>query len=92
MLSEIQTMRGTVRGKTIELDQDVGVADGQEVEVELKVIRPKRVLPGPPAGWKSGMESATLGLLVDSWTDEDDRILEAIYQDRKRDRQWSNGE
>lgn len=85
MLLETRIVRGTVRGKTIELDDEVGVADGQEVEIELKIIRPKKELPGPPAGWRPGMKSATSGLLADSWTEDDDRILEAIHQDRKRD-------
>ncbi|HLJ09845.1 MAG TPA: hypothetical protein VKU82_01580 [Planctomycetaceae bacterium] len=32
-----KTFRGIVHGKTIELDEDVGVAEGQEVEVQVAV-------------------------------------------------------
>jgi hypothetical protein len=33
-----QTVHGTVHQNTIRLDEDLGVADGQQVEVELKII------------------------------------------------------
>jgi hypothetical protein len=80
-----KTLQGKVHGKTIELDEDLGVVDGQEVEVQVKIIRPKKRLPGPPPGWQAGRPSATAGLLADGWTEEDDRILEEIYRDRKRE-------
>jgi hypothetical protein len=63
-----------------------GVVDGQEVEVQVKMIHPKKRLPGPPPGWKPGQPSKTAGLLAESWTEEDDRILEEIHRDRKRER------
>ena len=75
-----------VHGKTIEPDEDLGVAEGQEVEVEVKIISPKKRLPGPPPGWEPGSKRTAAGLLADSWTEEDDRILEEIHQDRKRGR------
>lgn len=31
-------LHGKVRGRTIELDEDPGVPEGQEVEVEMKLI------------------------------------------------------
>ena len=37
---------GKVHGKTIELDEDLGVADGQEVEVHVRVIRRIARMPG----------------------------------------------
>ena len=80
-----KTLHGKVRGKTIELEEDLGVVDGQEVEVQVKMLRPRKRLPGPPPGWQSGRPSATAGILADSWTDEDDRVLEEIYRDRKRE-------
>jgi hypothetical protein len=76
-------MHGTVHGKTIELDEDLGVVDGQKVEVQVKIWNPKKKLPGPPPGWQPGTASTTAGLLADSWTAEDDRILEEITKDRK---------
>jgi hypothetical protein len=67
-----------VHGRIIEVDDDLGIVDGQEVEIELRIMGPKKKkkLPGPPPGWKPGAESMTSGLLADPWTDEDDRILE----------------
>ncbi len=35
-----RTLHGRVRGKTIELDEDLGIAEGQEVEVQVKVVAP----------------------------------------------------
>jgi hypothetical protein len=78
-------LHGKVHGKTIQLEEDLGVVDGQQVEVQVKLIHPKKRLPGPPPGWQPGRPSATAGLLADSWTKEDDRILEEIYRDRKRE-------
>jgi hypothetical protein len=57
-----ETIHGRARGKTIELDEDSGVADGQEVGVQLKIREPKKRLPGPPLGWQPGRPSATAGL------------------------------
>lgn len=72
-----KTIHGKVHGKTIELDEDLGVAEGQEVEVQVKII---------PAAkqWGEGLRRCA-GALANEWTEEDDRILEEIYQDRKRD-------
>jgi hypothetical protein len=80
-----KTLHGRVRGKVIELDEDLGVADGQEVQVQVTILHAKKRLPGPPPGWQPGRPSPTAGLLADSWTEEDDQILEAIYRDRKRE-------
>jgi len=80
-----KTMHGKVHGKTIHLDEDLGVAEGQEVEIQVKIVKPKKRPPGPPPGWRPGSPSTTAGILADSWTEEDDRILEEIYQDRKRE-------
>ena len=37
-----KTIHGKIRGKTIELDEDLGVADGQEVEVQVRIVQPAR--------------------------------------------------
>ncbi len=76
---------GTIRGRTIELEEDPGIADGQRVQVQITVCTPKKKLPGPPPGWKPGQPSKTAGSLADCCTEEDDRILEEIYRDRKRE-------
>lgn len=69
-------LHGVVNGKTIELTDDPGVPAGQPVEVIVKMV-----LPAQPA-WGDGLR-ACAGALADEWTDEDDRILEEIYQQRK---------
>lgn len=37
-----RTVHGTVHGKTIELDEDLGVAAGQQVEIQIKLVAPAR--------------------------------------------------
>ena len=49
-----KTLHGRVHGKIIELDEDLGVVEGQEVEVQVKMIVPKKRPPGPPPGWRPG--------------------------------------
>ena len=44
-----KTIHGKVHGKTIELDEDLGVPDGQEVEVQVKVV------PATPANVSAGL-------------------------------------
>jgi hypothetical protein len=68
---------GVVHGKTIELDEDLGVAEGQEIEVQVKVVPSTKT-------WGEGLKPCA-GALANEWTEEDDRILNEIYQDRKRD-------
>ncbi|TVS09383.1 MAG: hypothetical protein EA424_27250 [Planctomycetaceae bacterium] len=80
-----KTLHGTVHGSTIHLEQDLGVVDGQEVEVHVRIVRPKKRLPGPPPGWNPDQVSSTAGALAASWTSDDDRILEEIHEDRKRE-------
>jgi hypothetical protein len=71
-----KTWHGKVRGRTIELDEDPGVAEGQEVEVEMKVV------PKPTQKTGEGF-LRTEGALADDphW----DAIMEEIYQERKKD-------
>jgi hypothetical protein len=69
-----RTIHGRVRGKTIELDEeDLGVADGQEVELQVKVLPPARA-------WGEGI-LRTAGALADD--PEWDAIMEQIYRERK---------
>ena len=53
------------------------MADGQKVEVVVKTISSKEQ-------WGEGLRRCA-GALANEWSDEDDRILEEIYQDRKRE-------
>ena len=70
-------VHGIVHGKTIEFDEDLGVAEGQEVEVQIKVIPPTRK-------WGDGI-LRTAGALADDT--EWDGIMEQIYQERKGGKQ-----
>jgi hypothetical protein len=72
-----KTIHGTVRGRTIELNEDVGLKDGQPVCVQVTPI------PQSSAETNRLVESA--GALSKDWTEEDDRILDELHQDRKRD-------
>jgi hypothetical protein len=71
-----KTIHGKVHGKTIELDEDLGVADGQDVEVQVKVIT--NVARTPGEGFLR-----TEGALADD--NEWDSIMEEIHQRRKGD-------
>ena len=72
-----KTLRGKVCGKTIELDEDPGMVDGQRVEITIKTMQAKKP-------WGEGLRCCA-GALADEWTEEDDQILAQIYLDRKRD-------
>lgn len=80
-----KTLHGKIHGKTIELEEDLGVVDGQEVEVHVTVVKPRKRLPGPPPGWYPGTTATTAGMLADLCSEEEDQLLEQIYQDRKRE-------
>jgi hypothetical protein len=71
-----KTVHGKVHGKTIELDEDLGVADGQEVEVQVTIVPPKKP-------WGEGIRRSAGG-----WAayPEMDDIMEKIHQERKLER------
>jgi hypothetical protein len=71
-----KTLHGIVNGKIIQLSEDPGVPLGQEVELVITAVS-ERKLP-----WGEGLRRCA-GALADEWTEEDDRILEEIYQQRK---------
>lgn len=70
--------QGIIRGRTIELAEDLGVADGQQVEVQVTVVG----APMPRADI-----SRTAGALADD--DEWDAIMDEVHQARKIDRPTS---
>ena len=71
-----KTLHGQIRGRTIEVVEDLGLAEGQQVEIKLKIV--------PSTGtWGDGLRRCA-GALANEWTDEDDRILEELHKDRKR--------
>jgi hypothetical protein len=71
-----KTIHGKIHGKTIELDEDPGVAVGQVVEVQVTVVQPARK-------WGEGILRSAGG-----WVDypEMDAIMAKIHQDRKLER------
>jgi hypothetical protein len=69
-----KTMHGIVHGRSIELDEDLGVADGQEVEVQVRVIPKTSRKPGE--GFLR-----TEGALADDT--EWDTIMQQVHQARK---------
>ena len=72
-----QKLRGIVRGKTIELDEDLGLIDGQAVEVVVHATSPS----SPESAWGQGLRRCA-GVIADSLTKEDDEILSQIQQAR----------
>lgn len=72
-----KTLHGTVHGRTIQLDEDPGVAEGQEVEVQVRVV-------ARSAGMTGDGFRRTEGALADD--EEWDGIMEEIHKARKLDR------
>ena len=71
-----KTLYGKIHGNTIKLEEDLGLAEGQEVEVHIKTI---------PAAkqWGEGI-LRTAGALADDpyWDD----IMQEVHRTRKMDR------
>ena len=92
-----KVLHGIVHGRFIEVTEDLGLSDGQAVELIVTAgpspgpiaegfdwkKSPKR-LPGPPPGWRPGATETAAGMMAEHWTEEDDRILQAIERDRHR--------
>ncbi len=71
-----RSIHGIIHGKTIELDQDPGLAAGQEIEVQVKVVQPQEK-------WGEGILRSAGG-----WADypEMDTIMVQIHRERQRER------
>ncbi len=67
---------GVIRGKTIVLVEDLGLVEGQEIEVVVRIRTPEME-------WGRGIRKSAGGM-IPHWTAEDDQILEAIENDRRR--------
>lgn len=72
-----KTVHGKVYGKTIELDENLDISDGQDVVVEVKVVSP--LLREPGDGFRR-----TEGALADD--QEWDAIMDEVHQARKQER------
>jgi hypothetical protein len=70
-----RTLRGVIHGRTIELKEDLGIADGQQVEITIKTV-------ASPKPWGEGLRRCA-GAFAADWTDENGRILEELDQERK---------
>ncbi len=76
--SMIRRVHGIVHGKTIEIEEELGLSDGDKVSI---------VIEGPQSSqdkWGEGLRRCA-GALADDWTEEDDKILEDIYRSRHSD-------
>ncbi|WP_165226817.1 hypothetical protein [Aquisphaera insulae] len=73
----MRTIRGRVRGQTIELHESLGMVEGQEVELDVRMV--PRVSDHPGDGLLR-----TEGALRDD--EEWDDIMEEIHRARKDDR------
>lgn len=69
-----QILHGTVRGRSIVIVEDLGLLEGQAVEVKVTAARPS--LAG------NGLQRCA-GVLAEDWSDEDERILKEIHRERK---------
>jgi hypothetical protein len=72
-----RVLQGTVHGRTIALEDDLGLAEGQVVELTIRTIV-------PPTGRQPGEGFLrTEGALADDphW----DAIMEEVYQERKNE-------
>jgi hypothetical protein len=73
-----QTLHGIINGKIIELTVDPGVPPGQQVEVVIMPVSAQQQV------WGEGLRRCA-GALASEWTEEDDQILQEIYEQRKFD-------
>ncbi len=69
-------MHGIVHGKTIELDQEVGVPDGQKVAVSVEILP----AASPRETWGEGLRRCAGALAGIPGLDED---MERILRERK---------
>jgi hypothetical protein len=72
----IKIVHGVVRGNSIQFNQDIGMPEGESVEVEIRTI-PK---PGPTKSWGDGIRRSA-GSLADIPGIEED--MKQILEQRK---------
>lgn len=77
-----RVLHGIVHGKTIELEHDLGVPDGQSVEVQVTVVPTNRK-------WGDGILSTAGALVDDPYWDE---IMGQIHRTRKVSRRPQLGD
>jgi hypothetical protein len=72
-----KSVHGVIFGKVIQLTEELGLAEGQEVQVFVEPIHSS-------AQWGEGLRRCA-GALADEWTEADDRVLEDLHEERKQD-------
>ena len=78
MANAQMVLKGIVRGKLIELEQEAGLPDGQAVTVTVQPIQDKRLPPGEGIRRSAG-----------AWADDPeglDAYLKQLRHDREQDR------
>jgi hypothetical protein len=80
MTAVLSALRGVIHGKLIELAEEAGLPDGQEVTVSLKPVEPSET-PWPPG---EGLRRSFGGWAEDA--EELDQFLEWNRQQRKINR------
>lgn len=71
-----RTLQGTVHGRMIELKEDLGLAEGQEVEISLRTVAASRPRTG------EGLLRSEGALADDPYWDA---IMEEIHRERQQD-------
>ena len=71
----MKTHTGVIHGNIIQLSDDPGLPDGEEVEIQV-TSRKRKWRPG------DGLERCA-GAMADHWTEDDDQILASIQEDRQ---------
>jgi hypothetical protein len=78
MASSQATLKGVIRGKTIELEQEPGLPDGQSVAVTVQPLQEKRLPPGEGIRrWAGAWADDAKGL---------DEYVEQLRENRDQDR------
>lgn len=72
-------IQGVIRGNTIELKENPGLSDGEEIDV---ILRPRRVAPDAIAS-RPGQRPTAAGMLA-HLPPQVDRELEKIIRERKQ--------
>lgn len=71
-----KTFHGTVHGRTILIDEDLGMPEGQKIEVQVK-------LPQPARKWGDGILRTAGALANDPYWDA---IMREVHEARKVER------
>ena len=74
----IRRVHGIVHGKTIEIEEELGLPDGDKVSIVIENSQSSL------DKWGEGLKRCA-GALVDECTEEDDKILDDIYTSRHSD-------